>query len=182
MSTLVAHWTNCTTFDIILQSVSLKTSCNCNGFEFRDYFRIGKTRGWGWCIVYKSSVGKIGDSSGGCSAWGGHGSSWLWLAQTSSYQLLRMTSEQCSALHIWFSNNADVLLDSGLNLFDIVANLCSKLYCEVLLKSWNYVVYLLKWTSALDFNERGCVATRATRQGNTPGCMLSIYYDIKRPG
>ena len=42
------------------------------------------------------------------------------------------------------SNNADVLLDSGLNLFDIMANLCSKLYCEVLLKSWNYIVYLLK--------------------------------------
>ena len=57
------------------------------------------------------------------------------------------------------SNNADVLLDSGLNLFNIMANLCSKLYCatEVLLKSWNYVVYLLKWTSASDFNKRGCV-------------------------
>ena len=72
-----------------------------------------------------------------------------------------MTSEQCSmACRITSdlnSNNADVLLDSGLNLFDIMANLCSKLYCEVLLKSWNYIVYLLKWTSALDFNKRGCV-------------------------
>ena len=38
-----------------------------------------------------------------------------------------------------------------------MANLCSKLYYEVLLKSWNYIVYLLKWTSALDFNKRGCV-------------------------
>ena len=28
-----------------------------------------------------------------------------------------------------------MLLDSGLNLFDIMANLCSKLCCEVLLKS-----------------------------------------------
>ena len=28
---------------------------------------------------------------------------------------------------------------------------------EVLLKSGNYIVYLLKWTSALDFNKRGCV-------------------------
>ena len=38
-----------------------------------------------------------------------------------------------------------------------MANLCSKLYCEVLLKSWNYVVHLLKWTSALDFQqERLC--------------------------
>ena len=36
-----------------------------------------------------------------------------------------------------------------------MANLCSKLNCEVLLKSWNYVVYLLKWTS--DFNKIGCV-------------------------
>ena len=47
-----------------------------------------------------------------------------------------------------------MLLDSGLNLFDIIPNLCSKLYCKVLLKSWNYIVYLLKWTSALDFNKR----------------------------
>ena len=61
------------------------------------------------------------------------------------------------SLQIRNSNNADVLLDSGLNLFNIMANLCSKLYCEVLLKSWNYVVYLSKWTSALDFNKRGCV-------------------------
>ena len=55
------------------------------------------------------------------------------------------------------SNNADVLLDSGLNLFDIIVNLCSKLYYEVLLKSGNYIVYLLKWTSTLDFNKGGCV-------------------------
>ena len=54
-------------------------------------------------------------------------------------------------------NNADVLLNSGLNLFDIMANLCSKLCCEVLLKSWNYIVYLLKWISTLDFKqERLC--------------------------
>ena len=62
-----------------------------------------------------------------------------------------------ASLPIQNSNNADVLLDSGLNLFNIIANLCSKLYSEVLLKSWNYIVYLLKWTSALDFNKRGCV-------------------------
>ena len=49
-----------------------------------------------------------------------------------------------ASLQIWNSNNTDMLLDSGLNLFDIMANLCSKLYCEVLLKSWNYVVYLSK--------------------------------------
>ena len=70
-----------------------------------------------------------------------------------------MTNEQCSmACRITSDslNNADVLLDSGLNLIDIMANLCSKLYCEVVLKSWNYVVYLLKWTSVLDFNKRGC--------------------------
>ena len=99
----------------------------------------------------------------GCchSTWGGHSSSWLSLAQTGSYQLLHMTSEQCSMVCCVTSdsnsNNADVLLDSGLNLFDIMANLCSKLYCEVLLNSWNYVVYQLKWTSALDFNKEGCV-------------------------
>ena len=61
------------------------------------------------------------------------------------------------SLQIWNSNNADVLLNSRLNLFDILANLCSELYYEVLLKSLNYIVYLLKWTSALEFNKRGCV-------------------------
>ena len=61
------------------------------------------------------------------------------------------------SLQIRNSNNADVQLDSGLNLFDIMANLYSKLYYEVLLKSGNYSVYLLKWTSALYFNKRGCV-------------------------
>ena len=39
-----------------------------------------------------------------------------------------------ASLQIWNSNNADVLLNSGLNLFNIKANLCSKLYYEVLLK------------------------------------------------
>ena len=62
-----------------------------------------------------------------------------------------------ASLQIRNSDSADVLLDSGLNLFDIMANLCSKLYCEVLLRSENYIVYLLKWTSALDFSqERLC--------------------------
>ena len=49
------------------------------------------------------------------------------------------------------------MLDSVLNLFNIMAKLCSKLYCEVLLKSGNYTVYLLKWTSDFDFNKDGCV-------------------------
>ena len=51
-----------------------------------------------------------------------------------------------ASLQIQNSNNADVLLDSGLNLFDIIANLCSKLYYEVLMKSGNYIVNLLKLT------------------------------------
>ena len=42
------------------------------------------------------------------------------------------------SLQIQDFNNADVLLDSGL-------------------KSGNYIVYLLKWTSALDFKKLGCV-------------------------
>ena len=50
------------------------------------------------------------------------------------------------SLQIQNSNNADGLLDSGLNLFDIIANLCSKLYYEVLLKSGNYIVNLFKHT------------------------------------
>ena len=60
-----------------------------------------------------------------------------------------------ASLQIHDSNNADVLLDSGLNLFDIIVNLCSKLHYEVLLKSGNYIVYLLKWTSYLDFSKGG---------------------------
>ena len=49
-------------------------------------------------------------------------------------------------LQIQNSNNTDVLLDSGLNLFNIIVNLCSKLYYKVLLKSGNYIVNLLKLT------------------------------------
>ena len=62
-----------------------------------------------------------------------------------------------ASLQIRNSNNADVLLGSGHILFDIMANLRSKLYYEVLLKSGNYIVYLLKLTSDLDFSKRGCV-------------------------
>ena len=51
-----------------------------------------------------------------------------------------------ASLQIQNSNNTDVLLDSGLNLFDIIVNLYSKLYYEVLLKSGNYIVNLLKQT------------------------------------
>ena len=54
------------------------------------------------------------------------------------------------SLQIQDSNNADMLLDSGLNLFNIIVNLYSKLQYQVLLKSENYIVYLLKWTS-VDF-------------------------------
>ena len=39
------------------------------------------------------------------------------------------------SLQIQNSNNADVLLDSGLKLPNIIVNLCSKLSYEVLLKS-----------------------------------------------
>ena len=45
-----------------------------------------------------------------------------------------------ASLQIQNSNNEDVLLDSGFNLFEIIANLCSKLYHEVLLKPGNYIV------------------------------------------
>ena len=62
-----------------------------------------------------------------------------------------------TSLQIQDSNNADVLLNSGPNLFDIIANLCSKLYYEVLLKSGSYILNLLKWTSDLDFNKEGYV-------------------------
>ena len=51
-----------------------------------------------------------------------------------------------ASLQIQNSNNADVLLDSELKLSDIIVNLCSILYYEVLLKSRNYIVNLLKHT------------------------------------
>ena len=51
-----------------------------------------------------------------------------------------------TSFQIQNANNADVLLDNGLNLFNIITNLCSKLYYEVLLKSGNYVLNLLKQT------------------------------------
>ena len=92
------------------------------------------------------------------------GRTWFKLAVTSSNQFLPVVVHDLKGIawlvaspQIWNSNNADVLLNSGLNLFDIMANLCSKLYYEVLLKSWNYIAYLLKLTSALDFNKEGCV-------------------------
>ena len=37
-----------------------------------------------------------------------------------------------ASLQIRNSNNADVLLNSGVNLLNIMANLCSKLCCEVM--------------------------------------------------
>ena len=56
------------------------------------------------------------------------------LAVTSSNQFLPVVARDLkviawlvASLQIRNSNNADVLLDSGLNLFDIMANLCSKL-------------------------------------------------------
>ena len=49
-----------------------------------------------------------------------------------------------ASLQIQNSNNADMQLDSGLNLFNIIANVHSKLHYEVLLKSGNYIVNLLK--------------------------------------
>ena len=45
-------------------------------------------------------------------------------------------------------------MQMGCWIVDSIANLCSKLYYEVLLKSGNYIVYLLKWTSNLDCNKR----------------------------
>ena len=55
-----------------------------------------------------------------------------------------------ASLQIQNSNNADVLLDSTLNLFNIIANLCSILYYEVLLVSGNYIVNLLKSLASHD--------------------------------
>ena len=84
---------------------------------------------------YKSSGGKIRGFSGGrgvlpfCI-----GRTSFKLAVTSSNQFLPVVVHDLkgiawlvASLQIRNSNNADVLLDSGLNLFNIMANLCSKL-------------------------------------------------------
>ena len=60
-----------------------------------------------------------------------------------------------ASLQIQNSNNVDVLLDTGLNLFDSIANLCSKLHYEVQLKSGNYIVNISKLTLyVLDLNSK----------------------------
>ena len=46
---------------------------------------------------------------------------------------MHRTKRNSVACHI--TSDAVVLLDSGLKLFDIIVDLCSKLYYEVLLKS-----------------------------------------------
>ena len=51
-----------------------------------------------------------------------------------------------TSLQIQNSNNANKLLDSGFKLSNAIVNLCSKLSYEVLLKSGNYIVNLLKQT------------------------------------
>ena len=79
---------------------------------------------------------------------------WFKLAVTSSNQFLPVVAHDkvnsvaqlVMSLQIRNSNNADVLLDGRLNLFDIMANLCSKLYYKVLLKSGNYIVNISKLT------------------------------------
>ena len=76
------------------------------------------------------------------------------------------------SLQIWNSNNADVLLNSGLNLFDIMANLCSKLYYKVLLKSWNYIVYLL-----MDF----CFGLQQGRLCNSDLSGLKLSVKVTNP-
>ena len=111
---------------------------------------------------YESSGGKKGDFSRGHGVLPFRiGRTSFKLAVTSSNWFLPVVAHDLKgiawlvmSLWIWNSNNADVLLNSGLNLFEIMANLCSKLYYEVLLKAWNYIVHLLKWTSALDSNKR----------------------------
>ena len=89
-----------------------------------------------------------------------------------------------ASLQIRNSNNADVLLDSGLNLFDIMANLCSKLYCEVLLRSGNYIVYLLRWISALDFQqERLCKTDLSGLKlfvGIANPCSKLLYTEVRQ--
>ena len=141
----------------------------CNGFKFTCKQHIVLNHVF---FRYESSGGKIGNCCGGHGVLSFRiGRTSFKLAVTSSNRFLPVVAHDLkgiawlvASLQIWNSNNADVLLNSRLNLFDIMANLCSKLYYKVLLKSWNYIVYLLKCTSALDFNKEGCVIQiRATK-------------------
>ena len=61
-----------------------------------------------------------------------------------------------ASLQIQDSNNADVLLDSGLNLFDIIVNLCSKLHYKCYRSQ--EIILCIYWSGLLllDFNKRGC--------------------------
>ena len=133
-----------------VNNTSASTTCfkYCISLDFRPSIMEFPTRHLALCNhIYLS----------GCSQFKQVGTRSKPARSSSSAHDLKGIAWLIALLQIQNSNNADVLLDSGLNLFDIMANLCSKLCCEVLLKSWNYIVYLLKWTSALDFNKRGCV-------------------------
>ena len=54
-----------------------------------------------------------------------------------------------------------------------MANLCSKLYCEVLLKSGNYIVYVFKW----DF----CFGLQQERLCKTDLSGLKLSVSIAKP-
>ena len=80
-----------------LEDVDVVLYIVCNGFKFEITFVSEKHVGEYDILFTNHLVGKWEVVECCHSTWGGCGSSWLWLAQTSSYQLLRMTSEQCSA-------------------------------------------------------------------------------------
>ena len=119
--------------------------CHCNGFEITSTSNTWLTKIYYlqtiWQLLWDFPVAEldvldqhqlqtISTYLVGCGPFGP--------TQASLIQFSAHDKEQhrtgLTSLQIQDSNNADVLLDSGFNLFDIIINLCSKLHYEVLLK------------------------------------------------
>ena len=132
---------------------------------------LHQTHGWGWYTVYKPSGSYYGtfqyQSLMSYISINFRPSALTWLAVASSGQLRPVWSSL-----VCMTKNSIAWVQHQFRFrtltmqmccwivdltFNIIVNLCSKLHYEVLLKSGNYIVYLLKWTSYLDLSKGGCV-------------------------
>ena len=85
-----------------------------------------------------------------------------------------------ASLQIQHSNNEDVLLDSGFNLFEIIANLCSKLYYEVLLKPGNYIVNIYEADSMFrTWIVRQCNTVWVCKLADIVTSLCSVTYALR---
>ena len=102
------------------------------------------------------------------------------LAVTSSNQFLPVVAHDLkgiawlvASLQIWNSDNAELLLNSGLNLFDIMANLCSKFYYKVATE----VVELYCVSIEVDF----CFGLQQGRLCNSDSSGLNLSVKVTNP-